>query len=116
MMNKEKRPLVSVVLPVYNGEKYLRLSLESILNQTFTDFELIAVDDGSVDQTPEILEEFRKRDSRVRIIKNSKNEGLPGSLNIGFFVLIYPTGQIVLGSRKKIIDQNRAKGIFANHY
>lgn len=77
-------PTVSVVLPTYNGEKYIRESIESILGQTLTDWELIIVDDYSTDSTPEIAEEYAAADPRIRVIHNDQNQKLPGSLNIGF--------------------------------
>lgn len=70
-------------MSVYNGEKYLREAVESILNQSFRDFEFIIIDDGSTDETPEILKEYAKKDERIRIITNSKNIGLTKSLNKG---------------------------------
>ena len=76
--------LVSIVLPVYNGEKYLRESMDSILAQTWQEWELICVDDCSTDSTPEILREYAARDSRIRVIRNERNQKLPRSLNIGF--------------------------------
>ena len=57
-------PLVSVIMPVYNGEKYLREAVDSILAQTFTDFELIIIDDGSTDSTADILSEYK--DERIK--------------------------------------------------
>lgn len=74
-------PLVSVLMSVYNGEPYLRLAVESILNQTFTDFEFIMVDDGSTDSTWSVLIEYAPRDSRVVVVRNEKNIGLTRSLN-----------------------------------
>ena len=73
-------PLISVILPVYNGEKYLANSINSILAQTFGDFELILIDDGSTDSSPKILKEYERRDSRVRLILR-ENRGLVTSLN-----------------------------------
>lgn len=67
-------------MPVYNGEKHLREAIESILTQTFTNFELLIMDDGSTDQTPEILEEFAQKDHRVKIFRQ-ENKGLVESLN-----------------------------------
>lgn len=72
-------PLVSVIMSVYNGEKYLKEAVESILRQTFQDFEFIIVDDGSTDKTSEILNSFD--DLRIKVIKNSQNLGLTKSLN-----------------------------------
>ena len=73
------KPLVSVILSVYNGAPYLKEAIESILNQTFIDFEFIIVDDGSIDETPKILDEFT--DIRIVSLKNEKNLGLVRSLN-----------------------------------
>lgn len=77
-------PKVSIVLPVYNGEKYLRESLDSILRQSFTEWELIIVDDCSKDTTPCIVDGYSARDSRIHVIHNEENQRLPRSLNIGF--------------------------------
>ena len=65
---------VSVIMPVYNCEQYLAESIESVLNQTFEDFEFICVDDGSVDSSPEILERYAGKDSRMRVF-HQKNMG-----------------------------------------
>ena len=73
-------PNVSVIMSVYNGEKYLREAIDSILNQTFTDFEFIIINDGSTDGTREILESYS--DSRIRLI-HQENIGLTKSLNRG---------------------------------
>ena len=75
---------VSIVLPTYNGEKFIRESIESIINQTYKYWELIIVDDGSTDNTPVIIKEFEKKDSRIKVITNTINQNLPNSLNIGF--------------------------------
>ena len=75
-------PRVSVVMPVYNGEMYLRAAIESILSQTFRDFELLLIDDGSTDGTAAILARYR-RDSRLRAISR-ENRGLIASLNEGW--------------------------------
>lgn len=68
---------ISVIIPVYNSEKYLKKCLDSLLNQTFKNFEIICVNDGSVDNSLKILEEYKLKDNRIVLI-NSKNEG-PGS-------------------------------------
>lgn len=75
-MNK---PLISVIFSVYNGAPYLKEAIESILNQTCTDFEFIIVDDGSTDETPKILDSFT--DCRIVRLNNKKNIGLVQSLN-----------------------------------
>ena len=77
-------PKVSIVLPTYNGEKYIKESIESIINQTFQDWELIIVDDCSVDNTPLIIRQYVEKDKRIKCIRNEKNQKLPNSLNIGF--------------------------------
>ncbi len=59
-------PKISVVLPTYNGETYIKESIDSILSQTFTDWELIIVDDCSSDNTCEIIEEYEKSDDRIK--------------------------------------------------
>ena len=76
-----KNPKISVIMAVYNEEKYIREAIESILNQTFKDFEFIIVDDGSTDRTLEILKKYAKKDSRIKILRNEKNLGLTKSLN-----------------------------------
>ena len=78
-----EKPLVSIVLPTYNGEKYLSQAINSCINQTYKNIELIVVNDASTDSTPQIIESFRKSDSRIRIISNKTNKKLPESLNIG---------------------------------
>ncbi len=75
---------VSIVLPTYNGQKYLQKAVDSILMQNFTNWELIAVDDCSTDETGAILEEYAARNSRIKVIHNRTNQKLPASLNIGF--------------------------------
>lgn len=77
-------PRVSIVLPTYNGERFLKQSVQSIINQEFTDWELIIVNDCSTDNTPKIIKEFASQDSRIKIINNKTNKKLPASLNIGF--------------------------------
>ena len=75
-------PLVSVVMSVFNAEEFVGKAIESILNQTFNDFEFINVNDGSVDGTPDILEKYGKNDKRIKIITH-ENKGLTKCLNIG---------------------------------
>jgi glycosyltransferase involved in cell wall biosynthesis len=73
-------PVVSVVMPVYNAERHLRQAVESILKQTYRDFEFVIVDDGSTDGSSAILDEYEKTDSRVRLYKQD-NHGLVFTLN-----------------------------------
>lgn len=81
-MNDETLPLVSVILPTYNRESYLTESIESVLAQTYTNFELLIVNDCSTDYTAELLDDFRKKDQRIRVIENEVNKGAPASRNI----------------------------------
>ncbi|WP_137170449.1 glycosyltransferase family 2 protein [Marinomonas sp. FW-1] len=74
------RPLISVVMSVYNSQKYLADSIESILKQTYENFEFIIVDDGSSDQSLSIIQSYMKKDSRIVLISR-ENKGLPYSLN-----------------------------------
>ncbi len=76
-------PEVSVVMPVYNSEEHLRESIESILNQTFEDFEFIIIDDCSQDKSKEIVKEYASRDDRIRLMENEENRGVAYSLNKG---------------------------------
>lgn len=76
-------PKVSVVMSVYNGARYLAEAIESILGQTFTEFEFIIVNDGSTDRTAAILAEYAGRDQRLILIQNEQNLGLTPSLNKG---------------------------------
>jgi len=75
-------PNVSVVLPVFNGEKYLKAAIESILKQTYTQFEFIIINDGSTDSTKQILLDYSDKDSRIKLI-HQDNKGLVDSLNRG---------------------------------
>jgi glycosyltransferase involved in cell wall biosynthesis len=74
-------PKISVIMPVYNGERYLKEALESILNQTFTDFELIIINDGSTDASEKTIKSFT--DKRIVYLDNGKNLGLAASFNAG---------------------------------
>lgn len=76
-------PKISVVMPVMNEERYIRASIDSILNQTFSDFEFLIIDDGSTDSTPDILADYAARDDRIRILQNETNIGVPESINRG---------------------------------
>lgn len=78
------KKLISIILPIYNGEKYMRESIDSILNQTYTNWELLIIDDGSTDDTPVISTEYEAKDSRIHYYKNEQNMRLPRTLNRGF--------------------------------
>lgn len=78
-----ENPLVSIILPVYNGEKYLEQSIESCLNQTYNNIELIVVNDCSTDSSLQIIKRYCTKDTRVKLVNNPINKKLPASLNIG---------------------------------
>ena len=82
-MSSNCSPLVSVVMPVFNGEKYLAEAIESILTQTFADFELLIVDDASEDGSADIIRDFQNRDARIRSIKLAENVGIASARNKG---------------------------------
>ena len=69
------KPLISIILPTYNAEKYIKETIESILNQTYKNWELIITDDNSSDKTLKILRLYAKRFDRIKLYINSKNEG-----------------------------------------
>ncbi len=74
-------PKVTVLMPVYNAEKYLKTAIESILKQTFSDFELLIINDGSTDGSEEIIRSFN--DKRIRLFNNEQNLGIIKTLNKG---------------------------------
>jgi glycosyltransferase involved in cell wall biosynthesis len=90
-MSDAKKCTVSVVMSVYNGEKYLQAAVDSILRQSFQDFEFIIINDGSTDRSSEILASFAVRDGRIRIIE-VPHQGITKSLNLG---LSYCQGKYV---------------------
>lgn len=81
MSTTARPPRITVLLPVYNGEKFIGEAVRSVLGQSFTDFELLLIDDGSTDRTPEILAGFA--DPRLRIIRLPENDGRVAALNLG---------------------------------
>lgn len=75
-------PLVSVIMPVYNSEKYLNEAIQSILNQTYENIELIIIDDCSTDFSKEIIKNINSE--KINLIKNEKNMGVSFTRNLGF--------------------------------
>ena len=73
-------PKIDIILPVYNGEAFIASSIESVLNQTYENWQLIIVNDGSIDETGVILKGFHEKDSRIRVL-NQANQGIVQSLN-----------------------------------
>lgn len=88
----EQIPRVSIIVPVYNVERYLRQCLDTLVNQTYQNVEIICVDDGSTDASSEILTEYALKNSRVRVI-HQKNSGLSAARNVGFS---FTTGEYVM--------------------
>lgn len=88
LSKKEKKliPKISVIIPCYGVEKYLDRCLNSVVNQTFTDIEIILVDDKSPDRVPEMCDDWANKDSRIKVIHKKKNEGLGYARNSGLDV------------------------------
>jgi glycosyltransferase involved in cell wall biosynthesis len=80
--NRDEAPTLSIALPVYNGERYLREALDSLLAQTFSDFELLVLDNASTDATAAIAQEYAARDPRVRYERNRENVGAARNFNL----------------------------------
>ena len=80
-MDNLNEPLVTVGIPFYNSEKYLPDAIKSTLNQTYTNLEIILIDDGSTDSSLKIAQDFEKNDKRVKVISDGENVGLPKRLN-----------------------------------
>lgn len=117
-------PKVSVILPVYNSEKYLKQSIKSILDQSFSDFEIIAINDGSIDNSLSILDSFH--DKRIKIFHNIKNIGISASLNFGIqnssgeYIARMDSDDICLSNRLKnqtyFLDQNLNVDIVGSYF
>jgi len=119
-----KNPKVTVLMSVYNGEKYLREAIDSILAQTFKNFEFLIVNDGSTDKTAEILKSYK--DSRIKIISNEKNIGLTKSLNKGLkaakgnYIARQDADDVSMPERLEkeveFLEQNRNVGLVGTDY
>jgi len=79
----KNNPKISIIMPVYNVETFLSEAIESVLNQTFYDFEFVIINDGSTDNSLEIIKNYEKKDSRIVLLDNKENLGITKSLNIG---------------------------------
>lgn len=118
-----REPLVSVIVPVYNGEKYLRQSIKSILRQSYPKFELIVIDDGSTDKTPSILKSFT--DKRMRVI-TQKNKGVSAARNIalknaqGEYVAMHDSDDISdkyrLEKQVSYLERHKDIGLVGSNY
>ena len=91
-----KQPAITVFMPVYNAEKYLKEAIDSILNQTFQNFELLIIDDGSTDESGKICDQYSEIDSRIHVI-HKKNGGLSDARNVG---LDYAVGEYIFFRRQ----------------
>lgn len=78
-----KSPLISIIVPIYNKEKYLKKTLDSIINQKYKNLEIILVDDCSTDGSYEICKEYLEKDSRIKLLRNEKNSGVSKTRNMG---------------------------------
>ena len=76
-------PKITVLVPVFNREHFVDEAIRSVIEQDFDDLELLLVDDGSTDRTPEVLEMWKKRDARVVVVTSAANRGIPAALNLG---------------------------------
>ena len=83
-IDEQERPLVSVIMPAYNAEKYISEAIQSVISQTYTNWELFVLDDCSTDGTAEIAEGFANADSRIRLLRNPQNLGVARTRNRGF--------------------------------
>lgn len=79
----DQRPMISVIMPTFNSVRFLEASVRSVLQQDFRDFELLVIDDGSVDASVEIASEFARNDHRVRCLSNRHSKGVSGARNTG---------------------------------
>ena len=87
------RPLISIIIPVYNAERYIRRCIESVLSQTYKEIQVILINDGSTDNTLSILEEYSRSDSRIQLI-NKDNSGVSKTRNIGIDISKIAFGNI----------------------
>lgn len=120
-----KSPRVTVLMPVYNGELYLKPAIESILKQSFKDFEFLIINDGSKDKSLEIINRYAKNDARIRVISRP-NKGLVATLNEGLkeaageYIARMDCDDISLKKRLKIevdyLDKHPAVGLVGSNY
>lgn len=85
MIRCRKPPVISIIIPVYNSERHLHRCIDSVLRQTYQDYELILVDDGSMDGSGEICESYANKDDRIKVI-HQKNEGVSSARNAGLSI------------------------------
>ncbi|MFN8943479.1 MAG: glycosyltransferase family 2 protein [Pseudobdellovibrionaceae bacterium] len=123
-MDNSKIPAISVLIPIYNGEKFLKKCLGSILNQTFTDFEVVFIDDGCTDQSEEIIRSYS--DARIQYYKNVQNRGIIYTLNRGIglcrghYIARMDCDDMMLETRlelqKRFLDEHLDHILVASHF
>lgn len=116
---------ISIIIPIYNVENYLEKCLESVINQTYQNIEIICINDGSEDSSPKIIEKYGSKDSRIKVI-NQTNKGLGETRNIGirnasgeYLLFIDSDDSIDINTCKKladIIENHSPDLIYFNHY
>ena len=116
-------PKISVIIPVYNVEKYLDICLDTVLAQTFKDFEAVCINDGSTDNSLNILEHYQKFDKRIKIIQ-TENKGLSHARNKGIkeakgeYITFVDSddyiSEICLESMNKNLDEQKADFLYSN--
>ena len=121
----KNNPKISILVPIYNVETYLRQCLDSLVNQTFTDIEIICINDGSTDGSDAIIQEFQKSDSRIKVIKKT-NTGYGDSMNRGlkkasgkYIAIAEPDDYIDLNAFEKLYNYANiydAEVVRANYY
>ena len=103
---------ISIIVPIYNEEKYVKQCLESLINQDFDEYEIICIDDHSTDNSNQIVREFQKISNRIKLILHSSNQGLSSARNTGLkaahgeYVLFVDSDDMLLDNALKIIYKN----------
>jgi glycosyltransferase involved in cell wall biosynthesis len=120
----KNQPLVSVIMPVYNCELYIKESIDSILNQSYKNIELIIIDDGSKDKSSDIVTSYE--DKRIKFIKNKNNKGVSATRNVGLktaegkYVAIMDADDISslkrIEKQVKFLEENDEYGLIGGHY
>jgi glycosyltransferase involved in cell wall biosynthesis len=110
MISEIKQSLISIFMPVYNGSEYLKKSVESIINQTYRNFELLCVDDSSTDDSYEILKQFAEKDLRIKIFQKPHGGNVPKSWN---FVMPFLAGEsIVYMSQDDLMSEDNLEQMY----
>lgn len=117
-----RNPVVSIIVPVYNTEQYVGRCIQSILLQSFTDFELILIDDGSKDDSGKICEEYANSNDKIRVFHNERNRGVSFSRNVGIqnslgkYIIFIQVSQVELAklelTYKNVPEKISSKSVF----